>query len=539
MELEKFSIPATNRFASLYLQQQQPVTDYFHYQITDSDVYRKRVNDLQKRTFQREKLVECIDQYMERFPRSEKVEESLLKLKHDGVVVIGGQQAGLLTGPLYSVHKIISIIALANQQERELGVPVIPVFWIAGEDHDYQEINHVFAFDEGKVNKLSYQEKNVDKQMVSGMSFDKDKMNTWIRSVFESFGETVHTKKLLAMVERAVQSSMTIVDLFSYIVMEMFKDYGLLIIDSADSSLRQIERPFFQQLLEKNETITKNLLFQQETIKVDGFEPMIDATEFSMNLFIQHNGERMLLERTEEGAKSKGAKKRWSIYELNNTLRSAPESFSNNVVTRPMMQEWLFPTLAFIAGPGEIAYWGELKKSFECMGLKMPPIIPRQNITILERDIEKLLGEFNETPEKVIQHGLLQEKNAFISSLKDESLHDAIHGVKEKLISQYGDITNLTETHDKGLMPLVEKNLAFHLKQLQFLEERIVKSNLLKETISIKKYDRVIASLQPNGVPQERIWNVFYYLNKHGLHFIHELTSLSYSWDGRHNLVKM
>ncbi|WP_335870512.1 bacillithiol biosynthesis cysteine-adding enzyme BshC [Bacillus sp. 2205SS5-2] len=537
MELEKFSIPATNRFASLYLHQEKPVTDYFHYDLSQSSLYEQRVKDLEMRDFQRRKLAKCIEDYMNPFPSSEKVNDSLRKLKTNGVVVIGGQQAGLLTGPLYSIHKIISIIVLAKQQEQALNVPVIPVFWIAGEDHDYQEINHVFAFDEGKSFKLSYPESNLEKQMVSSLEFDKDKMSNWIRSVFEHFGETFYTNDLLKFIEVAIESTTSIVDLFSYIVMELFKDEGLLIIDSANPSLREIEAPFFRQLLEKHSAITGKLLLQQTQIQDDGFQPMIEASKQSMNLFVQHKGERLLLEMTPNGGVGKNTQINWSMDQLRLLLEESPHMFSNNVVTRPLMQEWLFPTLAFIAGPGEIAYWGELKKSFEEMDLKMPPIVPRQNITFVEREIQQLLRELDKEADLVIRDGLKKDKAAFIGSIKDEELQTYLDQTKQFLAQQYENITLRAETIEKGLIPLVEKNLAIHLNQLHFLENKIEKSILFREKVVLDKYDRITAALLPEDAPQERVWNVFYFLNKYGESFVTDLLDLPYTWDGTHNLI--
>ncbi|WJV29001.1 bacillithiol biosynthesis BshC [Rossellomorea sp. AcN35-11] len=128
MELESLNIPAINRFASQYLKQEEPVTSYFHYNVNSPAVYSERLKDLGSRQFHRMELAECIASYMKSLPTSAKVEESLVKLRNNAVTVIAGQQAGLLTGPLYTIHKIISVIQLARQQEEELNHPVVPVF---------------------------------------------------------------------------------------------------------------------------------------------------------------------------------------------------------------------------------------------------------------------------------------------------------------------------------------------------------------------------------------------------------------------------
>ncbi|MEB6551379.1 bacillithiol biosynthesis cysteine-adding enzyme BshC [Heyndrickxia sporothermodurans] len=539
MELETISIPATNRFASLYIDQKQPVKSFFHYDITNSHVFEKRLEDLHKRNFARDELANCIETYMERFPKSGEIKESLLKLKlDDSSVVIGGQQAGLLTGPLYTIHKIISIIHLAKQQEEKLGKPVVPIFWIAGEDHDYLEINHVFVVSERSLKKISYSEGPIDKRMVSDIVYDKNQLSKWIKKVFEHFGETVHTKNIMALIDEALNQSKSLVDFFTYIVVDLFKDYGLLVIDSADKNLRQLEVPFFQELIENQQRITDSVIRQQTLIKENDFPNAIDISENALNLFYYNGMERILLEYQQEkdGFVGKNGEVFFTKNELLDILEENPSAFSNNVVTRPIMQEWLFPTLAFIAGPGEIAYWGELKLAFEGLQFQMPPIIPRLNISLLERSIESDMNELNLDVEKVIRNGLQDEKQVYWDSIKNHDLERLINESKAFLETQY---KQMEAKADKGLLPIVEKNLQFHQNQLDFLQRKADIMISEKNDVMLERYNRIERLLKPNGAPQERIWNIYYFLNKYGETFIDQIMTLQYQFDGKHKLIRI
>lgn len=129
MEMKDLALPSLNRFASDYLQNHLEAEDYFHYDLSKPAIYRDRYNELMNRAFSRRELSDYIQRYMSRFSSSEGVKGNIERLRRDdSVVVIGGQQAGLLSGPLYTIHKVISIIKLAEEQEKELGRPVIPVF---------------------------------------------------------------------------------------------------------------------------------------------------------------------------------------------------------------------------------------------------------------------------------------------------------------------------------------------------------------------------------------------------------------------------
>lgn len=542
MEIESIVIPATNDFASLYMEQKEPVKGFFHYDITENGVYEKRYNDLMKRDFNRKALAACIENYMERFPTSNETRKSLEKLQNDkSTVVIGGQQAGLLTGPLYTIHKVISILKLAEQQERNLGTPVIPVFWIAGEDHDFLEINHVYAEAGRKMKKVNFPEQKGLKKMASDIVYNKEEMQKWLETIFMHLGERKYTKEVFASVLEASNRSETITDFFTTIIMSLFKDYGLLVIDAADRHLRNLEKPVFSKVIDQASLITEKVLTQQKLIHHYGFTRMLDIHPQSANLFLYEGNERLLLDYDSKSDRFKVEKTDWQMdrLDLSEKLKETPEIFSNNVVTRPLMQESLFPSLAFIAGPGEIAYWGELKQAFELWDMKMPPLVPRINITFIEPNIERDLDDLQLTIEDVLKNGVEKQQKTYLDSVTDRDLEMMLDDMNKFLEERYQSIFERLEHTERGLLPLAHKNLAFHTKQIEFLKKKAdwyVKERYESE---LEKYDRVERSLRPNGSPQERIWNIFYYLNERGESFIHELMSLSFEFDGRHKIIKI
>jgi bacillithiol synthase len=537
MVLESLRIPATNRFASLYLQQEEPVTSFFHYNLNANNVYSKRLEDIKERDFARQGLVDCIAAYMENLPSSTEVCASLERLKKDAVVVIGGQQAGLLTGPLYTIHKVISIIKFAEEKEKELNHPVVPVFWIAGEDHDFEEINHVFLQKNGKMVKKGYPERVLEKKMASHIHLSKDVMKDWTEEILKEFGETSFTTKIQQMLITASNSTETIVEFFAYLTMELFKEYGLLVIDSAFPPLRKLETTFFHELLDRNKEITESVLEQQKIIKGNGFSSMLDVSENAANLFLQWENERLLLEMDGDYFKDKAGKVMFTKQEILSLLEREPEKFSNNVVTRPLMQEWLFPSIAFIAGPGEIAYWGELKQAFELVGLEMPPVVPRLNITIVEREAAKRMEQYDVTPLKVMTEGMESSRQSFWDSIQDPGFEQELNDAKQYLESKYKNIMEKALTIDKSLEPIVEKNVQFHLKQFDFLLNKSEKALKQRHDVVFRQLNFLESSLRPNGGPQERTWNILYFLNKYDLSFINELTDQPYVFDGMHKLL--
>ncbi|MGX1264742.1 bacillithiol biosynthesis cysteine-adding enzyme BshC [Rossellomorea marisflavi] len=539
MELESLDIPAINQFASKYMKQEEPVTSFFHYNINEQDVFSRRLEDLGEREFPREGLVTCIASYMESLPSSVAVEASLQKLKKDAVAVVAGQQAGLLTGPLYTIHKIVSVIRLAREQEQKLNHPVVPVFWIAGEDHDYQEVNHIFLEQDGKIKKNGYPEQVVDKRMTSDVEYDPAVMKNWISSILKMLGETEFTAGLAVKMDGLIREGEDIVTFFARFIMTLFKDYGLLVIDSSYEPLRKLEAPYFRHLIENSREITDEVLMQQKTIKTNGFNTQLDISSDAANLFLNLQNERALLVRDGSGFKDKNNDSFFTKEELLGILDDQPGRLSNNVVTRPLMQEWLFPTLSFIGGPGEIAYWGELKKAFEYMGMNMPPVMPRLNITILERTVAKRIEELSLSLQEVVRSGVGHVRDEFLASLKPNELEGELQEIETYLMAKYEVIKKEAVAVDSNLESIVDKNLDFHLKQFEFLRKRTEKSIRDKNERQLSRFDLIENSIRPNGGPQERTLNVLYYMNRFGPDFINRLTDLPFTFDGTHKVVHL
>jgi bacillithiol synthase len=544
MEMLNLSLPATNRFASSYLQQNPEVMSFFDYGFGNKAQDQERLVELKNRSFPREDIVNHIENFMEKYPSSPNVRLSLDKLKDpNSVVVIGGQQAGILTGPLYSIHKVISIIKLAEEKEKQLNIPVVPIFWIAGEDHDYHEVNHVYTISGKSLTKKVYPEKMLSKIMVSDIKLNEEICTKWAHEVLESLGEAEHTQEMKQFIDVAVRKSQNFVDFFAFIIMELFKDKGLLLIDSGNSNLRKIEKEFFIKQIDKHLEIADALYAQQSELKASGFSRTIEVEKNSANLFYYEEkfNERLLLEYQDENRKfvSKNKAISFSETELLQIANDFPERLSNNVVTRPLMQELLFPTIAFIAGPGEIAYWAELKKVFEVFQIKMPSIVPRLNITILERAIGSDIDDLGLTVEDVLHFGTSKAVASFFSSVKDAELEEQFFQIKEQVNRQYQIIEQKLVHLDRGLLPLLQKNESILIEQIDFLKSKIESSIQLKHENTFQKFNRIENSLRPNGGPQERTWNIFYYLNKYGLSFIQEIMQLPMEFDGMHKVIKI
>ncbi|MDQ0231280.1 bacillithiol biosynthesis cysteine-adding enzyme BshC [Metabacillus malikii] len=542
MEILELSLHSSNQLVNDLMNNQLHIPAFFDYDICNKQSFKERATDLKNRSFQREELSAYLMQYATRFSnQNKKTIANIEKLKDpNSVVVIGGQQAGLLTGPLYTIHKILSIVVFAKEQEEELGIPVIPVFWIAGEDHDFAEINHIFASKNKIPKKIAIKDSPLKKQSVSDMLLNQRKVLEWLDDVFVQFGETDHTNSLIDNLKNYVKKSTTYVEFFEYIIMDLFKHEGLVLINSGDPKLRELEKQCFHAIINQNERIYEAVTAQQEMMRDKQYRPIIEMGKNSANLFYHHDGERFLMERKGENeflVPEIGLT--LTKEELHHLIESYPEKLSNNVVTRPLMQEYLFPTLAFFAGPGEVTYWAELKQAFSIMEIKMPPVLPRLMITFLERSIERNLNEAQLSLETVLKNGINQAVTDYLAAATPVNIDPLISNAKQEIAKIHKELLEEAIKIDKSMQPMLEKNGMFILQQLDFFNRNVEKRVKQIHEIQLTKFKEIELSLLPNLVPQERMWNVFYYLNKFGPNFVEELLNLSYSFNGKHKIVKI
>ncbi|MGG0656000.1 bacillithiol biosynthesis cysteine-adding enzyme BshC [Rummeliibacillus pycnus] len=536
MKLEQIEIPVTNPLLDDYLNGKSSLLSFFHYPNREES-FSQRLKDLENHPIRRRQLVSIIRDFMEPLEISNKAEEHLRELEDQAVVIVGGQQSGLLTGPLYSVHKAISVILLAKEQRENLGVPVVPVFWIAGEDHDIDEINHTFTAVNGRLEKHIYGERSKKKTMASTTKLDVEITRKFINETFKQYGETAYTENLLAKIDAILLKSTTYTDFFVQIMNWLFKDEGLLFIDAANPKLREYESPYFEKLVQHAETIADVVTIREADLVEFGYGTPIGATKEAANLFYVKDGERFLLERHDGKFINHMANVQFTKSEMLELAKENPTCLSNNVVTRPLMQDMVFPVLAFIGGPGELAYWSTLKDAFETLEMKVPVFVPRMNMTIVDRQVQQILDELQISVADAIEGKTTTLKSSFENEVYDVSAKDAIEQTKQLLQTQYDGLQEHLSNSNVHLGKLVDKNLSIHESQLDFLMRKIEQEILLKYDVKIKKYRTIEDRILPGGGLQERTFNPFQFMNEYGEDLVKDMMALPFSMNGKHNAI--
>ena len=488
---------------------------FYQYNPVEQSSFINRMNS--SNNGREQQLAQIIEAYMSDLDITAPQQSNLKALENGAKVVIGGQQAGIFGGPLYTFHKILSIVTLSNQLTEEHNKPVVPVFWIAGEDHDFDEVNHTYVYNskEAQLHKVKYHTMAPPETNVSRYSPDKEALTEALKQFFKELKETENTKTLYNKCLNIINRFDTWTDIFKGLLHEVFKDHGVLFIDAQFEQLRQLEKPFLKEIIEKHHEIDEAFRSTQQQTKASGLEQMIQ-TDTNVHLFLHEDNMRQLLTKEGDTFKLSKSDAEFSKEEILNLIESEPERFSNNVVTRPVMEEWLFNTVAFVGGPSEIKYWAELNDVFKLLNVEMPIVLPRMKMTYITERTDKLLEQYQLKADKVIQLGIEDDRTKFV---REQASEDFIQKVKELKAEQakiYQHLLAEVEGNQDNVN-LVNKNNEIHNEQFDYLLKRYLLNIEIENDISMKHFRELEHVLRPLHGLQERIWNPLQIMNDFGI----------------------
>lgn len=488
----------------------------------------------------RNALVEVLASYNATYNDDPAVRESLEKLKDEqSLVVVGGQQSGLFTGSLLVVYKAATIVHAARMASRQLGREVVPVFWIAGEDHDWDEADHTYVLtSELEVRRLRMESWHDGKSSVSQVAVPTEKWEEAIKELELVLADSEFKAEILELLRRELAGALNLSEGFARLMGRLFGRYGLVLVDSADPALRQIERPMFRQLIERSDEFEQAYLTAAARIENAGYEQQAQAVEGAANLFYIHEGQRLLLYKQDGKFMDRRGTVIFTKEELLDLLDRCPERFSNNVLTRPLMQDYLFPVLQAVLGLGEIAYWAGTKDGFQVAGMQMPILLPRMSFTLLDPVTKKHMQQYGLAFEDVMER-FEARKEAWLAEQDKLGMDGMFEQVKAEFERLYAPLIGRLSELQPGLSSLGEKNQAKIVDQIAFLQTKTKQTIARQNEAELRRWDRMYKTLFPLDRPQERVYTVFYMLNRYGLDWIDTLMSVEPDLTGGHRIIEL
>lgn len=433
------------------------------------------------------------------------------------LAIVTGQQLGVFGGPLFTIYKTISCILLAREWEKKLQRPVVPVFWMADEDHDFEEIASIGVpgYDEYKSISLSQEGTGLPVSMEEIQSTFPE----FISKVTEEFPDTDFSSVLFSDLNKFYELSNTHVQAFAQLISSWFSDQGLLIVGSNTSQLKELVKGLFKTSINEGDAIQKALDEKSGSLEKQYHRQVVVSDS---NLFyIDDKKGRVKLERI--GQDWKVGSLTLSHDKLISMIDANPQSFSPNVFLRPILQDMLLPTLGYVAGPGELAYYGQMKDLYPIFDLEMPIIFPRLSITLLEKGIDRIMEKL---PFAMCSYN--QRIEDLEAAYVDHTNSKDIEGVFDDWKSKVNEITNHPTAFIKEIDPTLEavvgKTVAGFSNELDKLKGRVYRSIKQQEETQLKRISKIKSQLFPNGL-QERSVSPVFFMNKYGPDIWNELLS--------------
>lgn len=302
----------------------------------------------------------------------------------DSVVVVTGQQAGLFTGPLYTVYKAMSVIGLAKRLEAQLGRPVVPVFWVAAEDHDWDEVNHAYLLDgEDNVRRVKLGWTPEPHQMVNDVRLSETAVREAVQAASEWLPDGPYKSDVLQSILSSSQSGLSMADWFAKILLHMLERQGLVVVNPCLPALRNLVKPVWVTALQFHEDVDASLASAYAEVESRGFRPEVVRDPSNTTVFYVENGKRYVIERVSDNRlRVRGLGLTKSVDEWVRLAEHQPTAFSSNVLLRPVVQDTLLPTAAYVGGPSELAYHALSRAVFHAHGRMMPPLVLRDRLML-------------------------------------------------------------------------------------------------------------------------------------------------------------
>jgi len=501
MAKECISFKETGYFSELicdYLEQTDSLKAFYN-KFPNLDNFDKQIEN-KANTFSSKSRAILVNELQEQYGAINASKSTLLNIealsKDHTFTITTGHQLNLFTGPLYFLYKIASTINLSKELKQKYpNYNLVPIYWMATEDHDFDEINY-FNFQNRKVQWSRASHGAVGELNTEGL-------NEVYKVFSKALGLGKNADKLKDLFQSAYVKHDNLTDATRYLANALFSDYGLVILDANVPELKRLFIPFMEDELENQSSFR---LVNETSKKLEGIKPSYRAqvNPREINLFYLDQGFRERIVYEDERFKVVNKSMSWGRTEIKKELLEHPEKFSPNVIMRPLYQEVVLPNLCYIGGGGELAYWLQLKTYFDAMNVVFPILLLRNSVLIkTKKQLEKQekLG-LNNADLFLNQDALIQKKTQALSAIDIDFSKQKAH-----LKQQFKGLYNIAEQTDKSFVGAVAAQERKQIKGLEHLEKRLLKAEKRKLSEQLEKVSVLQNALFPNQSLQERYTN--------------------------------
>ncbi len=390
-------IPHTTRLFLDYLSYSPSVQQFYPRPPNFSEWAKEEAGLIDYDKDRREKVGAILERQNRSWGASGKTLENLGRFRRGAVTLVTGQQVGLFGGPLFSIFKALTAVKLAEQATAG-GVDCVPVFWLATEDHDLAEVNHVSLYStagyspEGAPERITAESRGIPDAPVGAIKFGPE-----IEPVVKRAASLLGESEVTDWLRESYRQGETLGTGFARLFARLFADWGVILLDPADREFHRIAQPLLRRAIETAPALDEALLARGKALEAAGYHQQVRVTAASTLLFEVKNGARTVVRRKANGATNaefQVGQEKLTQHQLLERIESAPENFNPNVLFRPVVQDYLLPTLAYTGGAAEVAYFAQVAVVYEKLLGRVTPVLPRFSATLVEPKAERILARY-------------------------------------------------------------------------------------------------------------------------------------------------
>lgn len=455
------------------------------------------------------------------FGASQKTLANIARLRDGACVAVTGQQVGLFGGPLFSLLKALTAVRLAEEAARA-GHDCVPVFWLAANDHDLAEVDHVLLpASDGTLHKLTTPTRGVEGAPVGDIHFGAE-----IEPVVAEASELLGASDVVDALRESYRPGASFGEAFGRLFARIFSEFGVILLDANDRELHKMAGPLYAEAIRRASEFDTALLARGEELHKSGFHEQVKVTPSSTLLFEIRDGVRTVIHR--QNGQFRAGEEKLSESELLDRIAAAPERFSANALLRPVVQDFLLPTLVYAGGPAEVAYFAQAAVLFEKLLGRVTPIWPRLSMTLVEPHIGRLLERY-----KLAMPDVFRDEDHLRRLVAERTLPDDLErnfaSASASLEQSLRSVTESLGRLDSTLVNAANRASAKMRYQLNRLRSRAGSAELRRNEILSRHASQLSHALFPGSGLQERGIGGLYFLARYPglLSELHEMASLS------------
>ena len=458
----------------------------------------------------------------EAFYRPEAVSRERLAsvLSGDGLVVTTGQQPQLFGGPLYVLYKALTAVKAAAGLERRLGTPCLAVFWVAGDDHDWQEVASVGFLDRDE--SLRRMEVRAPPDRVGrsvGPTQLPSEIEGLVHDFLDSFDSREAGQRWLAVLREHYTPGRSFTEAFIGAASSWLRGLPIVFLDSAHPDVRRASSPFVQTVLREREAVDEALRRGTARVADLGYRAQLGHPPDAVPVFRDGSGGRYRLRGISGPVRIDREGTTLDLADLVAEVGAEPERFSPSAGLRPVLESWLLPVGATVLGPGEIAYWSQLGPIFDTLDVPMPLVLPRGSWRVVEPSGARLLEKTGVSADDLRDGGATAASH-LVRRRRASSVEESLVRLEGRVEAEYGDLESTVASDLPALRSAVGKSRSQVVASVANLRKTIDRVTRDREATALGQLRRAAANLYPDGVPQERAVAIWMFLARHGDAFL-------------------